>query len=227
MKALKKFLREFILTKKIYARLANEKQKKVIRETLQLNGQATMSTVQKVLEGTGARFFFDMGTLLGIIREGRLLSHDLDMDIALYINDMESIERLRGALRSKGAFLRYSYSVDGIGTVEDSFVMNGVKFDINYYVNDGDLDVCYLLFKDPEKTYCADEMSVVKLTCPCVLETKKINFMGADISVPVNAEQYLANRYGPNWKIPDKKYVYWKGPSTSLTDYVGRISIGA
>lgn len=226
MNAIKKFLKEFFVTKKLYSYISKERYKKRIRENLQKNGDKTMSVIQQVLEDTSALFFFDMGTLLGIVREGRLLSHDLDMDVAVFVNSTDEISKLREKLFSKGCALRFSYSVDSIGIVEDSFTLNDIKFDINYYFTEEASDVCYLMYTDPEKVYADGEMSVVKLTSPRTTETKKIDFHGIKINIPANPEEYLAVRYGENWRVPDKKYVYWKGPSTSATDYVGRVVNG-
>jgi adenine deaminase len=33
----------------------------------------------------------------------------------------------------------------------------------------------------------------------------------------------VVERYGKNWTIPDKNYVYWKGPSVEPTNYKGQV----
>ena len=75
--------------------------------------------------------------------------------------------------------------------------------------------------RNPEKEYSDEQQDVVKLVCPHIAETQTILFQGIEINAPKNPEQYLAVRYGENWRIPDKKYIYWKGPSAVLTDYIG------
>jgi len=40
------------------------------------------------------------------------------------------------------------------------------------------------------------------------LET--IKFYGMTFNVPSNAEEYLKYRYGENWRIPNKKWEWWK-----------------
>ncbi len=230
MKKIKKFLRNFILTKHLYLALFNlysgmrfRKYTAERRKLLHQNGEKTVHAIQKILESTDVFFFFDMGTLLGIIREGRLLRHDMDIDVAVFAKDASQKESLKQTLLAKGCTLRYSYSVEELGVVEDSFVYNDIKFDINYFSEEAGSDICYLMYNDPERALPERSMHVVRLTTPHISALKKVDFGGCMINVPADPETYLAARYGKNWRIPDKNYIYWKGPSTSPTDYIGTV----
>ena len=231
MTKIKHFLKNFILTKHLYQALLSVRydiprimQENKKRRALQKNGEKTIRAIQGMLEKTGAFFFFDMGTLLGIIRVGRLLRHDMDIDVAVFIQDNAEKEQLKQALLAQGCTLRSSYQVEELGSVEDSFVCNDIKFDINYFTEVDGCDICYLMYTDPDRPLPDGQLRVVSLKTPHISELKKINFGGCMINVPKNPEAYLAARYGDNWRIPDKKYVYWKGPSTSPTDYIGTFS---
>ena len=61
----------------------------------------------------------------------------------------------------------------------------------------------------------------VKLICPHIYNITTTLFQGVKINVPEKPEEYLAVRYGENWRIPDKKYIYWKGPSAQTTEFIG------
>ena len=226
MEFIKNFLRNFILTKKIYARISEKRYINDLRKTLQKNGGKTIKAIQKILEQTDVFFFFDMGTLLGIVREGKLLNHDMDIDVAVFAESEEQKMKLKETLLSKGCKLRFSYSIDEIGAVEDSFKFNDIKFDINYFSRENDSDICYLMYTNPDlEDDGTIPLNVVKLTSPHISELKKVDFMGTMINIPKDPEKYLAVRYGENWHIPDKSYIYWKGPSTSPTDYIGKRTI--
>lgn len=201
------FVRELVFGGK------TRKDKKIKREMLQKNGKEIISRVQEIMEETNLKFFFDMGTLLGIIREGRLLGHDIDIDIAVYLENDEQLDMLHKVLESNGCKRRFSYSSSNIGIFEDSFIFKDVKFDICYYRTIGDKDLCYLGFVNPEKDYVIGTLDTVVLTCSAIKATKKIPFGDTLINVPENPESYLAERYGDDWTIPNKGYVYWKGPS--------------
>lgn len=209
-----------LCSKTYYAFLLNREQMQK-RRFLQKEGLPIIKNVQHILTDTGYVFFFDMGTLLGIVREGCLLKHDIDIDLAVVVNSEEDKLKIKELFAANGIIEKYRYTVDDIGIVEQSFYCRNVKFDINYYYTEGDNDVCFLIYTDPQKDYSDEQLDVVKLVCPHIAKTEKMLFQGIEINAPQNPEQYLAIRYGENWRIPDKKYIYWKGPSTVPTDYVG------
>lgn len=211
----------FELSSEFYYKMLAKREANKKRHFLQKEGIPIIKNVQKILSETGDVFFFDMGTLLGIVREGRLLKHDIDIDLAVVVNDEEDKLKIKELFAANGIIEKYRYTVDGIGIVEQSFSCRNVKFDINYYYRESENDVCYLIYNDPSKEYPENMLDVVKLVCPHIEKTQTIAFQGIQINAPENPEQYLATRYGENWRIPDKKYIYWKGPSAVLTEYVG------
>lgn len=222
MNNIKKLLRENRITRNAYlftARSYYKIKKKRMAHAMKKNSTRTIGQLQSIFEKTGLCFFFDMGTLLGIVRDGRLMKYDYDIDMAVKTSEEKDKTALRKLLTDNGCKLLMEDIVDDIGVVEESYKLNGIKFDVNYYVNEGKSDVCYLLYKDPEST--ATRLNVVKLSCDEIRGTVKVPFQGMLISIPKNAEAYLAQRYGSAWRIPDKGYVYWKGPSACKIDNLG------
>ena len=193
--------------------------KKRMARAMKKNSKRTIGQLQSIFEKTGLLFFFDMGTLLGIVRDGKLMKYDYDIDMAVKTSSENEKKEIRKLLIENGCKLLIEDIVDEIGTVEESYKLNGIKFDVNYYVSEERKDVCYLLYKDPESI--AERLNVVKLSCDIIERTIKVPFQELLISVPENPEEYLAQRYGDNWRIPDKGYVYWKGPSTSKISNLG------
>ena len=105
-----------------------------------------------------------------------------------------------------------------MGVIEDSFLINGIKFDVNYYGEEDGKSICYLGYTHPDNALEYGKLFVVKLLCSKIEKIESINFGGTQINIPANAEDYLKERYGQNWRVPDKGYVYWKGPSTIATN---------
>lgn len=219
---IKSFFRSNFLTRAIYMKMAKSRHNKVLkrkRKMMAAHGVETIHYLQALFSEIGCKFFFDMGTLLGIIRDGQLLKHDIDIDVAIFTESEEQKQAIRDKLVSQGNDILYSYTVDGIGIVEESYIHSGIKFDINFYTREADIDVCYLLYSDPEKVYQSkDVLSVVRLECLRIDNVVQIDFNGVLINIPSNGEQYLEQRYGSTWRIPDTGYVYWKGPSTHPID---------
>lgn len=62
---------------------------------------------------------------------------------------------------------------------------------------------------------------MVELSCRHITDTEKIDFFVKGINIPKKAQEYLAQRYGEKWTVPDKNYIYWKGPSAKPVDIKG------
>ena len=204
---------------KYFFTLYPENRKK--RKQIQSKGIETVKKLQDILEGCDCFFHFDMGTLLGIIREGKLLGHDLDIDIAVHGASEENINEITMRLRENNCIHKYRYEIDKIGIVEDSFVLNGIKFDINYYSYVDDKSICYLFYRESGKKYDDNKFNTVRLSCSKIDEITKIPFMGFYVNVPKDSNKYLSQRYGCNWRIPDKSYLYWQGPSAEKIGNIG------
>lgn len=225
MNKIKSFLKTNVLTKDLYRWLYNKKYSDRIEKNkrLQQYGNETLKFIQQVLDEHEISFFFDMGTLLGIIREGKIIAHDLDIDIAIIRKNSEEIEKVRKILSEAGCQIKYSYECESIGVVEDSFCVNEIKFDINYYYLGEESDYCYLMYKNPELKYERnEELSVVELHCSKICKIVKTDFMGGQVNIPENAKDYLEERYGKNWRVPDPDWIYWKGPSAVPINAKGR-----
>lgn len=207
--------------KRFFSKLKSKLSKKIKHVNMLLNGSKTILKLQYIFSESGVRFFFDMGTLLGIVREGQLLKHDLDIDIAVYAETDIAKDNLRRHLVNNGCKIKYTFTVDDIGIVEESYKLHGIKFDVNFYHHTKTTDFCYLLYTRPGENYNPDKMHVVELRCDAIVSIVQIRFKNGMINIPDNAESYLAVRYGENWRIPDKGYVYWKGNSACPIEKMG------
>lgn len=59
--------------------------------------RATLRHVIKVLEACGVRYWLEGGSLLGAARHGDIIPWDYDVDLGLYLEDVELCAELRGA----------------------------------------------------------------------------------------------------------------------------------
>lgn len=222
-KKLKKFLKTNSHTKELYVNMSrlkanylNSKKNKYVQK----NGLFLMRKLSNTLDLLEISWFFDFGTLLGVVRENQLLGHDLDIDVGVIISP-EIQKKVKLALTNSGFQLCYEYILEE-KVVEESYLFNNIKMDINYYVNNNKNSYCYLFYRDPDKEYEADDLDVVKLSFSLIDKTILKDFHGIDIRIPVNAEQFLEEKYGKTWRIPDKNWKYWKGPCAQKIDKIGR-----
>lgn len=221
---IKGILRNNPLTRKPFIEWEKKRTEEYFKEKnriLHECGYRLIDEVQSALVDIDEIFFFDFGTLLGIVREGRIISHDMDMDVGVHIKDQNTIGRIRKALISAGCKHESVNYIDGELIGQDTFVKYGIEFDIYYYRDNGDISEVLTLFRDPQKEYKGDLWDVVSLKSKPVLNTILYEFQGIQVNVPEFYEEHLVNRYGPNWRIPDKNYIYWNSFSSTITNKKG------
>lgn len=176
-------------------------------------GLREVGIITSAFQQVGICAFADFGTLLGLIREGKLLAGDADIDIGVVEKNGKEIKRADSILEAMGYRLCREFTVKG-QIKEQSYMKNHVRVDLQVYCEeDPDTMNCYLFYnprKDPKEKYWK---SVIK-KCPIVNATKTINIEHHQIRVPVNAEEILTYKYGENWRVPDRSWDYWKGPNT-------------
>lgn len=232
IKKIKSTLKKIILKNGYLLNLYNKrKQNKEEKElnkrntAIKKHGEECLILLQDLLKNTNRMYFFDMGTLLGLIREGHLLSHDYDLDVAIFISDQNDVLNVRNILKGKKCVHLYEFTVENLGVVEDSFKFKNIKFDINYYTRDEDKDYCYLLYRDGSKNYFDNSFDVVRLSCSKIKFIDCYNLNGNELNIPCEAEEYLEIRYGKDWKIPNPNWEYYEGPSAQKVNNRGYMRV--
>lgn len=196
----------------IYSAKTTKKLRNFNKESLFVIGN-----VQNCLEKTKYKFFFDMGTLLGMYRDKELIKRDMDIDVAIFVSKKSEINSLCKYLKKYCWKHRMRFLTNLYGIVQDTFELKGVRIDLCYYKVDGKYDKCYLLYDDNN-----EKNKIVELSCKHINTTRKMFFKNLLVNVPALTEQYLNDRYGANWRIPDKNYKYWEGPSTKKMPGIGK-----
>ena len=199
-------------------RIEKENEKK--RAAIQKNGIALIALVQRLLKEIDIDSFADFGTMLGIIREGKLLAHDLDIDMGVIVKDKVDLERIRLHLEKFGFNIWRQYFFDDF-IVEDSYRFCGIKIDLNYYKITDDNSKTWLFYREPDKEYLDNERNIVEMTYSPITDFKEVEVAGETIRLPANAEQLLEEKYGPTWRTPDKGWIYWLSPAATKIPQIG------
>ncbi|WP_151671769.1 LicD family protein [Nitrincola schmidtii] len=149
-------------------------------------------------ERFGIELFALYGTLLGIVRDGKLIEHDDDFDVGFYLDaySQESVKKdlikIMMALVENG----FIVSVNGRGRafcVWDSLSSHTSRLDVRaVWYQDGKtwahLQACLDMTKDD--------------FLPAIY--REVN--GIRVLIPKNAETFLMQNYGSTWRIPDPSY---------------------
>ena len=147
---------------------------------------------KKMLDSLDIPFCISSGTLLGIIREGHLLAHEKDVDLAVISTDLPF--RKRYALKKLGGCIGESTCQSGWGQISFAFDINpSIHLDISPVYFKGDIafynqqdDLCSIF---PKKYFVKKNWV-------------KVDYLLKKWNTPPEPEEFLKVIYGENWRTP-------------------------
>jgi hypothetical protein len=167
-----------------------------------MNAQRALKNVTDLLttlERVGVRAWLQDGTLLGLVRDGRLIPWDHDTDTGCLINDWTS--EAHEALERAGFTL-----AKALGTPE-----NGLQ---HRWVRDGEkTDIFFHYVTGSEQWHAAYEAGSAqwRYTYP-LLEFERMTVLGERVWAPSPPELFLAQKYGPDWRTPKQRWHFARDP---------------
>ena len=182
-----------------------------IRQSRILNkrGLSDLQLISNVLEEAGVETFCEFGTLLGLVREGSFIPHDIDIDMGILKREDFTWSRVKDALESKGIALDHYHAYDGVVTEQTYLLPDGLTVDFFLYevnVMQNQMTT-YVYFKDHERVYNEPcERSVKALSYTLIDGVTHMNCMESGFLIPENPEAHLCEIYGPMWRTPDPSY---------------------
>lgn len=155
---------------------------------------ATLDCLRARLDAAGIPWCLLAGTLLGIYRDGEILPHDKDMDLAI----PAAIDRGL-VLECLGASGEFEYRQRFRHWSEDTYSMSFV------HVNQGTTVDLFFLHPDGEGHFIA---GVDHPARPMLCRIRRFDFIphawrGRPWPIPSLPERYLEDVYGPRWRQPD------------------------
>ena len=206
-------MKPFRLVKR-YIKNRSNKTLELKRKNIQENGydvlEETLNTLNSI---PNVKAFADFGTMLGIVRENALLKHDLDMDIAV-LGEKGLYNYVTMLLERQGYKLWREYIFDD-RIVEQSYHYKNIKVDINYYEYSEKGVMTWLFYRDPNKKYKNNKRDIVRMDYSMIDTLKTVTIKEKEISIPENATTILEEKYGKNWQVPDKNWIYWQSPAAT------------
>jgi len=144
-------------------------------------------------------YFFSCGTALGLVREGRLLDWDTDVDIDI----LEPTELIINNIIDNMQAMGYSYQ----RILKSKKRYSQIVFIKKPYHS---IDFCFW-YKE-KNSYLNDvpETFIYKRSHPIEIynEFKEIKIKNIFFKIPFDTESYFKLLYGDDWKTP-KKYTNW------------------
>lgn len=152
-----------------------------------------------LLDESGVTWWMDYGTLLGAVRSGGVIPHDKDQDLSFLATDWDKVRSL--PIKEPRTF---DHHPPGQGATGDNMVyglssVNRAAVDLFPWYDDGQ----HLYRK---RYYPVDQFKGRDIPKDHLFPLTRIPFEGRDLPAPRNPEEFVAFRYGPDWKTPIRSH---------------------
>jgi SAM-dependent methyltransferase len=162
-----------------------------------------MTEVLAALARSGVDAFPAYGTLLGAVRNGRLIGHDNDADLAYVSRAREPVDVVRESFRIQRALSR-----EGFHTTRYSGA--AIRVDVRTTAGVIGLDVFGGFFHGANLVLMGEIYTPFETSWIFPLGTVELE--GRTVPAPAEPERLLETMYGPSWRVPDPTYV-WNTPA--------------
>lgn len=212
-KIIKRILEKMHLLKYL-DKIRTQRRERKMKKLFAKNRLAVIKEFDYLLTMNNINYSIAFGTLLGAVREGGFISHDMDIDAAIwYETDYRQIERI---LTSNGfELIRRAETDNGNFSREDTYVKDGVLIDIfTFYPYNDNLSYTTVFVPfDGCETFDESIKKIggvmpVQLLLPYSKITERIPFESIDLPAIINRNDFILAKYGDNWRKPDPSYEY-------------------
>ncbi len=173
-----------------------------------------LEKVTSIFEFYGIKYCLTAGTLLGIVRENRLLPWDTDLDLRIFRNDVTKLSRAMWKVRLAGYLVRARRQ-----EIEDPPLRKGERRIVKVFNKAGLLKKgevvmdCFIAIRHGDQYVwsCGGLKFYTRKAVPSHFydNTQPITFRGKGYIAPAEVEDYLTFRYG-DWRTPVKQWDYTK-----------------
>ncbi len=174
--------------------------------------EKTLSLIGRVFRNRGVDYMLEGGTLLGIIRENRLLPWDTDIDISIRSDQAEKVVRRLWVFWLYGYKTRVKRFKKDIGPFKKGDIRI-IKIQKHYfYVKKFELVDIFVKYKiDGEYLNVVGKKPAIVRNFPAkyLEQNDQVEFKGDIYPVPVDCDAYLTLVYG-DWRTPVKEWDYTK-----------------
>lgn len=154
------------------------------------------------LESWGYPVYIVGGTLLGIIRNGEMLPHDDDIDLAFLSDEWHPLELGRVSYEMERKLTAAGYTVVRHSLAQLEVVVFDQAGEIDHYI-----DIFTGFFRDGE--YCQPfALRGPEVTREDLVPTRPLEVNGVALPAPNNPEAWLRYAYGEGWRVPDPTFKF-------------------
>lgn len=173
-------------------------------------GISILSKVKNALDSVDMPFWITDGTLLGYHRDNGFILHDNDIDVATMIDDLS--ENFFQSLHENGLVVHSTFGDIGVGfevSVKLRDEPKSPKCDIFFFYRGPRNTLWHAAWDFPIKGTNLRRMLKYSYE---YFEIAPITFHGLELHAPVNIDEVLVTKYGPNWRTPNEKWDWSRDP---------------
>lgn len=160
-------------------------------------GETLLQFHTELKANCGVESFITSGTLLGIVRDGRVIPHDDDFDLA-YVSAFSTPSEILAERREIHLFLKDHPRFDA-KTRPRKFTLQFREEGLRFYF---DLFPAWII----EGRFSEVPLRPRALSGDDILPLGTVDFHGVPLPAPRNPEALLEVNYGPGWRTPDPSF---------------------
>ena len=168
------------------------------------NGELALTMLKKVtniLDDNNIDYWLEGGTLLGVIRENRLLPWDNDLDISMKEEELPKLEKVLKKIPYKVRVRKFTRNTNPFNRGDTRMIKISNKR-LFFFQGDITLDI-FVKYKKDETYYWKVGSKGKSVPAHFYKDITDYPFAGKDFKIPKDYAAYLTYRYG-DWKIPVK-----------------------
>jgi phosphorylcholine metabolism protein LicD len=188
-------------------KIKGKKDKYLLQGKNLIVAEKMLEDVTRILEKHNVRYWLDFGTLLGIVREGRILPWDDDMDISIFEEDRQKVHDIVMPEIKRLNYRTYSRMHE----IDDNILKNGDfrtfkvrNYRWRFFKGYVKIDI-FVMYKKDDYIYWREFNKRHRLPLSLVQEFDTIEFNGKEYTKPKKTDEYLTYHYG-DWRVPIAEY---------------------
>ena len=169
-----------------------------------------LEDVTEILKSSKCSYWLDAGTLLGAIRDGKLIPWDHDLDIGVQFSTNSDLKNLIHSLQKQFYVRALAFSKkEGIWNLGKYRIIKVYNKKAFFFRQKLCLDI-FIFYREPiqpgskivYKYGVWDQNAYYDSNL--IDNLKDINFYGRNYNIPGDSHEYLKAKYGESWKTPKK-----------------------